>query len=76
VITATLPSSFPTITPFSWHRVDAVCLCPFIAAAAEIQGPGHPARAARRLALLLDGASVRSRVLDTETFAIGAGGSL
>jgi AcrR family transcriptional regulator len=72
-------------------------LCPFIAAAVEIQDPGHPARelardyktafagrlteAAReagasdpeqlgeQLALLLDGASARSRVLDTDTFA-------
>jgi AcrR family transcriptional regulator len=72
-------------------------LCPFIAAAVEIQDPGHPARelardykmafagrlteAAReagasdpeqlgeQLALLLDGASARSRVLDADTFA-------
>ena len=75
-------------------------LCPFIAAAVEIQDPGHPARlyardykkafAARlaeaageagatdpeqlgeQLALLLDGASARGRVLNTETFAIAA----
>jgi AcrR family transcriptional regulator len=72
-------------------------LCPFIAAAVEIQDPGHPARelardykrafatrlteAAReagasdpeqlgeQLALLLDGASARSRVLDADSFA-------
>jgi AcrR family transcriptional regulator len=75
-------------------------LCPFIAAAVEINDPGHPARvyardykkafaarlaeAARdagatnpeqlgeQLALLLDGASARNRVLDTETFATAA----
>src|SRR4051794_11230483 len=75
-------------------------LCPFIAAAAEIPDPAHPARvhardyklafAARltatareagaadpeqlgeQLALLLDGASARSRVLDTDTFAAAA----
>jgi AcrR family transcriptional regulator len=75
-------------------------LCPFIAAAVEIQDPGHAARvlasdykkafAARltetareagandpeqlgeQLALLLDGASARSRVLDTDTFATAA----
>ena len=75
-------------------------LCPFIAAAVEIQDPDHPARvlasdykrafAARltetareagahdperlgeQLALLLDGASARSRVLDTDTFATAA----
>src|ERR1700733_7568393 len=75
-------------------------LCPFIAAAVEIQEPGHPARlrardykkafAARltetareagatnpeqlgeQLALLLDGASARNRVLNTETFATAA----
>ena len=75
-------------------------LCPFIAAAVEINDPGHPARvfardykkafAARlaetareagatdpeqlgeQLALLLDGASARSRVLDTDTFATAA----
>jgi AcrR family transcriptional regulator len=75
-------------------------LCPFIAAAVEIQDPGHPARlyardykkafAARlaeaageagatdpeqlgeQLALLLDGASARGRVLNTETFATAA----
>jgi AcrR family transcriptional regulator len=72
-------------------------LCPFIAAAVEIQDPGPPARelardyktafagrlteAAReagasdpeqlgeQLALLLDGASARSRVLDADSFA-------
>ena len=75
-------------------------LCPFIAAAVEINDPGHPARvlasdykkafaarlteAAReagandpeqlgeQLALLLDGASARSRVLNTDTFATAA----
>ena len=75
-------------------------LCPFIAAAVEIQDPGHPARllardykkgfAARltdtareagainpeqlgeQLALLLDGASARSRVLNTDTFSSAA----
>src|ERR1700742_4135759 len=75
-------------------------LCPFIAAAVEINDPDHPARvqaceykkafAARltdtareagapdpeqlgeQLALLLDGASARSRVLDTETLATAA----
>src|SRR5204862_8115789 len=75
-------------------------LCPFIAAAVEINDPGHPARvhagdykkafAARltetareagatnpeqlgeQLALLLDGASARNRVLDTDTFATAA----
>jgi AcrR family transcriptional regulator len=75
-------------------------LCPFIAAAVEIQDPSHPARllardykkafaarltdAAReagatdpeqlgeQLALLLDGASARSRVLNTDTFATAA----
>ncbi len=72
-------------------------LCPFIAAAVEIQDPRHPARefardyktafaarlteAAReagasdpeqlgeQLALLLDGASARGRVLDADSFA-------
>jgi AcrR family transcriptional regulator len=75
-------------------------LCPFIAAAVEIQDTGHPARvyardykkafaarlteAAReagatdpeqlgeQLALLLDGASARSRVLDADAFATAA----
>jgi AcrR family transcriptional regulator len=75
-------------------------LCPFIAAAVEIQDPDHPARvyardykkafaarlteAAReagatdpeqlgeQLALLLDGASARSRVLKTDTFSTAA----
>ena len=75
-------------------------LCPFIAAAVELNDVGHPARvhardykaafAARfaetareagaadpeqlgeQLALLLDGASARSRVLDTDTFATAA----
>jgi AcrR family transcriptional regulator len=75
-------------------------LCPFIAAAVEINDPGHPARiyasdykhalAARltdtareagatnpeqlgeQLALLLDGASARSRVLNTSTFSTAA----
>ena len=75
-------------------------LCPFIAAAVEIQDPGHPARVLARdykrafaarlteaareagatdperlgeqLALLLDGASARSRVLDADTFATAA----
>src|ERR1700722_1307380 len=75
-------------------------LCPFIAAAVEIQDPGHPARlrasdykkafAARltetareagatnpeqlgeQLALLLDGASARNRVLNSDTFATAA----
>jgi AcrR family transcriptional regulator len=75
-------------------------LCPFIAAAVEINDPDHPARvyardykkalAARltetareagatnpeqlgeQLALLLDGASARNRVLNTETFANAA----
>jgi AcrR family transcriptional regulator len=75
-------------------------LCPFIAAAVEINDSGHPARvhasdykrafaarlteAAReagatdperlgeQLALLLDGASARSRVLDADTFATAA----
>jgi len=75
-------------------------LCPFIAAAVEIQDPSHPARllardykkafaarlteAAReagatnpeqlgeQLALLLDGASARNRLLNTETFATAA----
>lgn len=75
-------------------------LCPFIAAAVEINDPGHPARlhardyklafAARlvetareagatnpeqlgeQLALLLDGASARNRVLNAETFATAA----
>jgi AcrR family transcriptional regulator len=75
-------------------------LCPFIAAAVEIQDPGHPARVLARgykkafavrltqaareagatdpeqlgeqLALVLDGASARSRVLDTDTFATAA----
>jgi AcrR family transcriptional regulator len=75
-------------------------LCPFIAAAVEIQDPDHPARllardykkafAARltdtareagatdpeqlgeQLALLLDGASARGRVLNTEAFATAA----
>jgi len=75
-------------------------LCPFIAAAVEINDPEHPARvyardyktafaarlteAAReagasdpealgeQLALLLDGASARSRVLNTETLATAA----
>ena len=75
-------------------------LCPFIAAAVEIQDPGHPARVLARdykrafaarlteaareagatdpeqlgeqLALLLDGASARARVLNTETFATAA----
>jgi AcrR family transcriptional regulator len=75
-------------------------LCPFIAAAVEINDPGHPARvyarqykkalAARlaetareadatnpeqlgeQLALLLDGAAARSRVLNTSTFSTAA----
>jgi AcrR family transcriptional regulator len=75
-------------------------LCPFIAAAVEINDPRHPARryardykkalAARlaetareagathpeqlgeQLALLLDGASARSRVLNTSTFSTAA----
>src|SRR6201991_4962243 len=75
-------------------------LCPFIAAAVEIQDPGHPARVLARdykrafaarlteaareagatdpeqlgeqLALLLDGASARSRVLDADAFATAA----
>jgi AcrR family transcriptional regulator len=75
-------------------------LCPFIAAAVEIQDPDHPARelardykkaiAARftqtareagatnpeqlgeQLALLLDGASARNRVLDADAFATAA----
>src|SRR3954453_5881558 len=75
-------------------------LCPFIAAAVEIQDPSHPARllardykkafAARltdtareagatdpeqlgeQLALLLDGASARSRVLNTDAFSTAA----
>ncbi|MEU9882583.1 TetR/AcrR family transcriptional regulator [Streptomyces phaeochromogenes] len=75
-------------------------LCPFIAAAVEIQDPGHPARVLARdykkafaarltdaarevgatdpeqlgeqLALLLDGASARSRVLNTEAFTTAA----
>jgi AcrR family transcriptional regulator len=75
-------------------------LCPYIAAAVEIQDPAHPARvyardykqaiAARladtareagatapeqlgeQLALLLDGASARSRVLDADAFATAA----
>ena len=75
-------------------------LCPFIAAAVEINDPDHPARlhacdykkafAARltetareagatnpeqlgeQLALLLDGASARNRVLNTESFATAA----
>jgi AcrR family transcriptional regulator len=75
-------------------------LCPFIAAAVEIQDPGHPARVLARdykrafaarlteaareagatdpeqlgeqLALLLDGASARGRVLNTDTFATAA----
>jgi AcrR family transcriptional regulator len=75
-------------------------LCPFIAAAVEINDPDHPARmyareykwalAARlgetareagatnpeqlgeQLAMLLDGASARSRVLDTSTFSTAA----
>jgi AcrR family transcriptional regulator len=75
-------------------------LCPFIAAAVEINDPNHPARllardykkafAARltetareagatnpeqlgeQLALLLDGASARNRVLNAETFATAA----
>ncbi|MCK0174241.1 MULTISPECIES: TetR/AcrR family transcriptional regulator [Mycobacteriaceae] len=76
-------------------------LCPFIAAAVEINDPDHPARlhardykkafaarfaeAAReagatdpeqlgeQLALLLDGASARNRVLNSESFATAAG---
>jgi AcrR family transcriptional regulator len=75
-------------------------LCPFIAAAVEIQDPSHPARLGARdykkaftarltdaareagatnpgqlgeqLALLLDGASARNRVLDSDTFATAA----
>lgn len=75
-------------------------LCPFIAAAVEIQDPDHPARVLARdykkafaarlteaaresgandperlgeqLALLLDGAAARSRVLDADTFATAA----
>lgn len=75
-------------------------LCPFIAAAVELQDPDHPARvhardykkafaarladAAReagaadpeqlgeQLALLLDGASARNRVLNADTFATAA----
>jgi len=75
-------------------------LCPFIAAAVEINDPGHPARVCARdykqalaarlaeaareagannpeqlgeqLALLLDGASARSRLLNTPTFDTAA----
>ena len=75
-------------------------LCPFIAAAVEINDPGHPARVQARdykkafaaritetareagatnpeqlgeqLALLLDGASARSRVLNSDAFATAA----
>ncbi|MGV0718318.1 helix-turn-helix domain-containing protein [Mycolicibacterium sp. XJ662] len=75
-------------------------LCPFIAAAVEINSPDHPARVHARdykkafatrfaetaseagaanpeqlgeqLALLLDGASARNRVLNTEGFATAA----
>jgi AcrR family transcriptional regulator len=75
-------------------------LCPFIAAAVEIQDPDHAARAlasdykkaiaarfgetareagatnpeqlGEQLALLLDGASARNRVLDNESFATAA----
>jgi AcrR family transcriptional regulator len=75
-------------------------LCPFIAAAVEINDPNHPARVLARdykmalalrltetareagaadperlgeqLALLLDGASARNRVLNAETFASAA----
>ncbi|OBJ50887.1 TetR/AcrR family transcriptional regulator [Mycobacterium sp. 1423905.2] len=75
-------------------------LCPFIAAAVEINDPGHPARVQARnyklafatrlaetareagatnpeqlgeqLALLLDGASARNRVIDCDTFATAA----
>jgi AcrR family transcriptional regulator len=75
-------------------------LCPFIAAAVEINDPNHPARVLARdykkafaarltdtareagatnperlgeqLALLLDGASARNRVLNAETFATAA----
>jgi AcrR family transcriptional regulator len=75
-------------------------LCPFIAAAVEINDPDHPARVLARdykealaarltetareagatnpeqlgeqLALLLDGASARNRVLNAETFATAA----
>lgn len=75
-------------------------LCPFIAAAVEINDPAHPARVHARdyktafatrltdtareagatnpeqlgeqLALLLDGASARTRVLDSDTFATAA----
>jgi AcrR family transcriptional regulator len=75
-------------------------LCPFIAAAVEIQDPDHQARAiasdykkaiaarftetareagatnpeqlGEQLALLLDGASARNRVLDNESFATAA----
>jgi AcrR family transcriptional regulator len=75
-------------------------LCPFIAAAVEINNPGHPARVyahdykhafaerltetareagatnpeqlGEQLALLLDGASARSRVLNTSTFSTAA----
>jgi AcrR family transcriptional regulator len=75
-------------------------LCPFIAAAVEIQDPGHPARAyacdykkafaarlteaareagasepeqlGEQLALLLDGASARSRVLGADSFSTAA----
>jgi len=59
-------------------------LCPFIAAAVEIPDADHPARVHARdyktnpeqlgeqLALLLDGASARSRVLNTDTLATAA----
>jgi AcrR family transcriptional regulator len=75
-------------------------LCPFIAAAVEINDPKHPARVLARdykkafaarlteaareagatnpeqlgeqLALLLDGASARNRVLNAETFPVAA----
>jgi hypothetical protein len=54
----------------------ASCSCPFIAAAVEIPDPGHPAclhaRDYEQLALLLDGASARSRVLNTEAFTVAA----
>src|ERR1035437_10365803 len=60
-------------------------LCPFIAAAVEIPDPQHPApqyareagptnpeQLGEQLALLLDGASARTRVLNTDTFPTAA----
>ncbi|MBC7723699.1 MAG: helix-turn-helix transcriptional regulator [Burkholderiaceae bacterium] len=74
----------PDVLPEVFDRADLVprerllavfeihsALCPFIGAAVEA-GAGDPERLGEQLALLLDGASARGRVLDTHVFATAA----